>query len=62
MDALVVEFDVTAAVEEDDGGNTETDPECTEEEMEDHQEQVLVDEYKAVQNWYDPDTQYRCPS
>ena len=54
--------DVLPETQEEDGGQTETDPECIEEDIEDHQEQPRVDEYKAVKDLYDPDTPYRCPS
>jgi len=54
--------DVLPEVQEDDGGQTETDPECIEEEIEDDQVQVHENEYEAVQDLFDPQTPYRCPS
>ena len=38
------------------------DPECIEEEIEDDQVQVCENEYEAVQDLFDPQSPYRCPS
>ena len=53
---------VLPEAQEEDGGQTETDPECIEEEVEDDQVQVCENEYEAVQDLFDPQTPYRCPS
>jgi hypothetical protein len=54
--------DVLPETQEEDVGETETDPECIEEEIEDDQVQVCENEYEAVQDLFDPQTPYRCPS
>ena len=48
------ECDISVAVEGEDCVNSETHPECTEEEIYGHQQEVLVDVNEAVEYLYDP--------